>query len=253
MLRDVILTVFSNSAQAPNTKWAKDFFQDEPLVLTVPGNGGPGFRSKIKSWAKTGDIFAAAVKELAPKEKIEIKRRGLVTFSVGWSAAEEIFRFDKEIQQLNAYLAVDGIHTTELKNFVKFAAKAASLEALMVMAHSSIVPPFISSTKSNSYIFEEACKINDITINAPKLETDLPNFLINPEFPKEGFTVSLGASGNLPPIKKRWEKDPLIGHRTRGSLVELHYAGNDRPDHVYLCWFTQRLMWQYLAEDWNLV
>lgn len=249
--KDVILACFACSAQAPCGEWAKKYFQEEPIVLNIPGAGGPDFRTKVLTWAQTGDIFTAALKELKPAlAETSIRRRGLVTFSVGWSAADELLKFESERKKLDAYLLLDGCHTQSLDHWKAFAVRAANLEATMIMAHSSIKPEFISSQVSNTMLFDYAAKINNQTSGVPRVESILPSYLIDLELEKP-IEISLGAAGTLPPIKKTWLHDPLLGYYNRGNLTRLHYSGGDRPDHVYIAWYVSQRLWQYLGELWH--
>lgn len=252
MKKDVIITVFACSAQAPCQTWAKQYFDNEPLILNVPGGGGPEFRAKAIKWGKTGDLFAAAVKELAPQYgDIEIGNRGLVTFSVGWSFADELFKFPNEIEKLDSYLLLDGCHTDILDFWVKFAARAANMDAFMVMAHTEIKPPFISTTTTNTRIFERACKANGDDPDRPTVSSIPPEYIVKRQLDKP-VTVSLAKAGTLPAIKKSWDKDPLVSFKNRGALTVLAYSGNDRPDHVYVSWYVSEVLWRWLGETWNM-
>ena len=108
VIKNVILNVFSCSSQAPCNKWATEFFSDPPLIINVAGSGSAVWRAKVNQWAKTGDLFLAAVKENFPKlTDIEIGKRGLTTFSAGWNFADELFKYDNEINKLDAYLLLE--------------------------------------------------------------------------------------------------------------------------------------------------
>lgn len=252
MIKDVILTVYSTSQIAPAQTWAKEFFEDEPIVLVMPGQGGGDFRAKTVAWAKTGDLFKAALKELAPQYKdVEIRRRILVTFSVGWSAAEELFKFPKELEQLNAYMLLDGCHTESLDNWQVMANKAATCDALMLMAHSSIKPPFVSSTVTNSRLFNNAESNALICCNMPYFKLNVPDYVLDKKVDPK-VIVSLAAAGPVAAVRKEFTTDPLINYRVCGNLIELHYDGNDRPDHVYIARETQKRLWKFMGEYYKL-
>jgi hypothetical protein len=250
MNRDVILTVYSTSSLAPANQWAKDFFKEEPIILNMPGTGGASFRAKAIQWAKTGDLFAAALKELNPKlsKEVNIRRRGLVTFSVGWSAADEILKFEKELSKLDAYLLVDGCHTPVLNNWINLGTKAAKWESLMIMAHSSIKPPFISATETNNKIFSESKNIRNNSIGI-KEDLQIPDYILNTKMDSP-LKITAPAAGNLPAITKTWTQFPLKSAESCGGLVKLHYDGNDRPDHMFVCWHVQKQMYKLLSEFW---
>ena len=245
---DVIINAFSCSEQAPCGKWAKEFFTNPPLIINVPGTGSASFRAKAAQWAKTGDLFKAAVAERAPEMNgCEIGKRAMTTFSCGWNFADQVFMYDNEIEKLDAYLLLDGMHSTNQTNWIKFAKRAATGKAFFAMAHSSIVPPFISSTVSNNTIFAEAGKTDGVCANM-----EIPDYILNAVL-LAPITISLAASKDangkilLPAIKKTWTQDPLKTHESCGNMAILGYNGNDRPDHVYIAWYVSPRLWQWLG------
>jgi len=245
MKKDVIINVYSCSAAAPCHTWAESFFTDPPLIINVPANQ---FRPKAIQWSKTGDAFAAALKEYFPTLKnVEVGRRGLTTFSLGWIFTDELLKFKKERDRLDAYLLLDGCHTSLLDCWVDLGIRAANGDAFMAMAHSSIKPPFISTTISNTRIFDQS----EAAQTKPVEAAEIPDYILDAKLPPQGVTISLGGSGNLPPISKTWKKDPLIAHNSAGNLIQLHYSGNDRPDHVYIAWHVSKRLWQFLGERWS--
>lgn len=259
MERDVILTIFSTSSSAPAQQWVQEYFKDPaPIVLICPGGGGIEFRSHISRWAKTGDLFTAALKELNPTQAKDttIRNRGLVSFSAGWGGADEFFNHENELNRLSAYLLLDGMHSENIDNWVKFATRAASLQALMVMAHTSIKPPFVSSTTTNTRIFQAAKANVEKDPTLPLTETSLPDYILHAQLPPEGIHISLpgahDANGKetLKPVSKTWTKDPLMFSESIGDLYRLQYEGNDRPDHVFVAWHIQKRLYQFLAEYW---
>lgn len=250
-MRDVILVVFANSTQAPAEKWAQEFFQNEPIILTVPGGGGPAFRAKAMAWAKTGDLYRAALRELKPALKDEpIGRRGLVTFSVGWAFADELLKFQTERDRLDAYLLLDGCHTPTFAHFGDMAARAANMDAFMVMAHSKIIPPFVSATTTNKGIFVHACKKNDANASKPHVETITPDYITTVTLPSEGITISVGQGVGKKPIARTWTKDPYFESESRGNLFRIAYNGDDAPTHCYIAWHVAKRLWRMLGEHW---
>lgn len=247
MQRDVILTAYASSAQAPCAVWAKQYFLDEPIVLVVPGSDGTFFR-KGRQWASSGDAFRAALQELAPKFKdVEIRRRGLVTFSGGWQLANQILL--QEESRVDAYILQDGLHTKDLDPWIQFAKRAAAGEAWMVMAHTQIHPPYVSAKETNSYIFREA-------FSEGAIGKAIPDYLSNPIIPAEGVKVTVmpvrDALGNIliPAQTKMWTKDSLVQWESSGNLYRLEYSGKDRTDHVYIAYHAAPRLWRMLGEYW---
>lgn len=247
--KNVVLSVFSTSSLAPAQQWANSFFDNETIVLSVPGGSGPEFRQRVIKWCRTGDLFTAALKELLPRQvgTFEINKRILTTFSVGWSAADEIFKFNNEVSKLDAYILLDGCHTAALDHWKNFALKAAIGEAIFIMAHSSIIPPFISAEKTNTTLFKYGAEIAEQCISHPKIKITLPEYITNYKV-EPPIQISLGAAGNLPKISKLFHNDPLLKADTIGGMVRLHFAGNDRPDHVYICNYVQKRMYKLLSQ-----
>ena len=249
--RDVIITVFANSTQSPYELWAKEYFSEPPIILTVPGNGGSDFRAHAQAWAKTGDCFRAALKQLKPEYKdVEIGRRGLITFSVGWSFFDVLGKFPNEIEDLDAYLLLDGCHTNDLKSWTELAVRAAKLDSFMTMVHTQIKPPFISTTETNNKIFNQAKSIIEADSTVPLVETELPEYISNTEL-ANSITISLGGSPGLNAIKKTWNKDPLISYKNLGNLTLLELSGIDRPDHVFVAWYSSKKVFRMLGEHWS--
>jgi len=249
--KDVILNVFSCSTMAPCKIYAGLFFKDTPIIINVPGTTSADFRNIAIKWGLTGDLFRAAMNELVPNSKdIEIGRRGLTTFSAGWNFTEELFKFEKEVERLDAYILLDGMHCPIFDNWIKFARRAAEGKAFFVMCHSSITPPFISSTTSNTEIFTAASQ-------GLPTNNDIPDYILHAQLPENGVTITAAASYNkdgkliLPKSTKKWVNDSLINSNRCGNMTILGYSGNDRPDHIFLAWYVSKRIWQWLGETWS--
>lgn len=255
--RDVILTAYACSEQAPCGKWAKEMFEEEPLVLVVPGATGT-FYKKGRQWASTGDAFRAALSELAPQHKgVEIRRRALVVFSAGWQLAHHILMQPQEQKLLDACILEDGLHSEDLDHWINFATRAANGDAFMVMAHSQIKPPFIAASVTNDRVFRRAVELNDVSPAPRTRYEELPPYLAKPEFPAEGIRIPVSAVKDaegkvlMPAQTKLWEKDCLVKWDNRGELYILEYEGNDRADHIYVAWHVAPRLWRLLADRWR--
>lgn len=247
-MTDVILTCFACSPASPCQIWANSYFKDPPIVLNIPGQGGGDFRNKIRAWAKTGDVFTAALHELMPgaiaATDFKLGRRGLVTFSAGWSAAEELFKIKSERNRLDAALILDGIHTEELDPFIQFATRAANMEAFMIMAHSAIVPPFVSSTKTNNTIFSTAEEKNTKNEFWPMTEEAPPEYITHAVLESPIAIKSAYATTT-------WKEDPFDGWSNRGNLNCLAYKGETAEVHIYISRHVAERCWKWLGEVWN--
>lgn len=250
--RDVILTAYACSAQSPCSVWAREMFEEEPIVLAVPGSGG-NFMKKGRQWSATGDAFRAALRELAPQHKdVEIRRRAIVTFSGGWQLTHNILLQPKEQELLDACILEDGLHSDEVDHWVSFAKRAAGGKAWMMMAHSRITPPYVSSKITNGMVFRGAIADGSL----PRLD-QLPAYVANPLLPSEGIRIPVSsvkdATGKviMPAETKVWTKDCLVDWDNRGNLYLLEYEGDDRPDHIYIAWQVAPRLWQMLADHWK--
>ena len=248
-MTDVILTCFACSPASPCQIWANSYFKDPPIVLNIPGQGGGDFRNKIRAWAKTGDVFTAALHELAPMAvaapNFKLGRRGLVTFSAGWTAAEELLKISSERDRLDAALILDGIHTKELDPFVQFATRAANMEAFMVMAHSAIIPPFISSTKTNSKIFLAAEENNTNAEEYYPMTEEAPPDYITHAVLESPITIK-SVYGTT-----TWKEDPFDGWSNRGNLNCLAYKGDTAETHIYIARHVAERCWKWLGQEWS--
>lgn len=253
-VRDVILTVYACSPQAPCSHWAKTFFKEEPIVLSVQGSSATLLR-KGRQWSASGDAFRAALDELEPHYRgVEIGRRALLVFSSGWHLPHNILSESVEHGLLDALLLEDGLHTMDIDNWVEFARRAALREALMVMAHTRITPPFTSSPstrKTNSEVFRRA------VAGIPDDGAQLPPVLLRPDFPRDGVTITVESVKDdhgkvlMPAQTKLWETDSLVAWEGRGQLFRVEYDGDDRPDRAYVAQEVGPRLWRLLADRWN--
>jgi len=248
MKKDVILTCFACSGASPCQTWANQYFKDPPIVIVIPGQGGGDFRQRIISWSKEQDVFMAAIRQLAPsllsEPNFEIGRRALVTFSAGWSAADELFKLKSERDRLDAMILLDGVHTSELSHFIEVGTKFANGGGFGIMAHSTIVPPFVSSTKTNNMIFDEACKNNTNQTDKPMTEEAPPDYITNAVLEKPI------------PIKSNYgitvfSKDPFDSWKNRGGLNILSYKGDTAETHIYIARYVAERCWKWLGEEWS--
>jgi hypothetical protein len=149
----------------------------------------------------------AAVAEKTGNPKAHARRIALTSWSAGYGAIEEILRQPFGRDRVDSVVLLDGLHCdysgdgfvqTTLEPFVRFAHAAAEGKRLMVVSHSSIVPPGYAST------------------------TETANFLIN----------ELG--GRPKPARAR-ATDPmgleLVSRYDQGGFHVRGYAGNAELDH----------------------
>ncbi|HEX6275747.1 MAG TPA: hypothetical protein VFZ53_22050 [Polyangiaceae bacterium] len=139
--------------------------------------------------------------------KAKARRIGLSAWSAGYGAVQEILRQPAWRDRIDTVVLLDGMHAgyygdglneAQLEPFVRFAKKAASDKALMIVSHSSIIPPGYAST------------------------TETANFLID-------------ALGGRPQRAKARKGDPmgldLLDRFDKGGFHVRGYAGGSELDH----------------------
>lgn len=135
------------------------------------------------------------------------RRIGLSAWSAGYGAVQEILRRPPWKNRVDAVVLLDGLHAgyvgeglneKQLEPFVHFARRAAQKRALMLVSHSSIVPPGYAST------------------------TETANFLIH-------------SLGGRPTRARSRASDPmgleLLARFDRGGFHVRGYAGAAELDH----------------------
>jgi hypothetical protein len=173
--------------------------------------------------------------------------------------AHNLLLSEREQKLLDACILEDGLHTNDLDHWVNFANRAADGKAWMVMAHSQIVPPFVSAKTTNEEVFRRAVAHNDSSDTPRSRYEELPDYVAAPVLPEHGVRITVSAvkdvsTGNvvMPAETKVWEKDCLVSWDNRGELFLMEYEGNDRPDHCYIAWQVAPRLWRMLADHWRV-
>jgi hypothetical protein len=160
--------------------------------------GGPAFRTLL-------DSVASTLKKRDPRARLG--RIGLSAWSAGYGAIQNILAMPENQKRIDTVVLLDGLHCGysgrslnegQLRPFIQFAAQAAAGRKLMIVTHSSIIPPGYAST------------------------TETANYLIH----------KLG--GKAQATRPR-PSDPLglelISRYSRGTFHVRGFAGNDKLDH----------------------
>lgn len=241
MIKDVIISVFASSSLIPAKSIANKVFSpdNQPIILTLSDSSK--FRNQAVKWLNSGDLFLAALKELSPQNSnIQIGRRILITFSIGWTFADELLKSENERNKLDALLLIDGMHDKNCSHWIEYAKQSGQMDSLMVMAHSQIIPPFISSKETNSNIFKKAFELIEQDPKLSFVSSEIPEFIIDPEFPKQGITITSGEEFHY------YNKDPFVIGENIGNLYRLEYKGNNRCIHIFMCQYVQPNLWKFL-------
>lgn len=170
-----------------------------------------------------------AMAEHAGRPAAHARRIALTSWSAGYGAVEEILRQPQHRAMIDSVILLDGLHCdyadggdglvdVTLEPFVRFAHEAADGKKLMVVSHSSIIPPGYAST------------------------TETANFLIN----------ELG--GRPRPAKPR-ATDPmgleLISRFDKGGFHVRGYKGNAELDHCAQVGLYGDVLKAHLLPRWS--
>jgi hypothetical protein len=169
----------------------------------------------------------AAMAEKSGRKTARARRIALSSWSAGYGAVEEILRQPLGRERVDSVFLLDGLHCDyvgeglaklTLEPFVRFAHEAADGKRLMVVSHSSIIPPGYAST------------------------TETANFLIN-------------EVGGHPQRARARASDPmgleLIQRYDQGGFHVRGYAGNAELDHCAQVGLYRDILKVHLIPRWN--
>jgi hypothetical protein len=152
--------------------------------------------------------FERLVKSVEQALSTEVRRArarriGLSAWSAGYGAVQEILRqpFGRDrvdtvvlLDALHAGFFGDGLNEAQLEPFVRFARKAAADRSLMVVSHSSIIPPgYASTTVTANFLIDELA--GRPTRTRPR-SSDPMGLDLYSRFDKGGFHVRGYAGGS---------------------------------------------------------
>jgi hypothetical protein len=173
--------------------------------------------------------LVASVEQAVSTEvrKARARRIGLSAWSAGYGAVQEILRQAYGRERVDTVVLLDGMHAgyygdglneAQLEPFVRFAKKAAADKALMIVSHSSIIPPGYAST------------------------TETANFLIH-------------ELGGRPARARARPSDPmgldLIDRFDKGGFHVRGYAGGSELDHCAHLGLYRDILQVHVAPRWS--
>jgi hypothetical protein len=130
------------------------------------------------------------------------RRIALSAWSAGYGAVEAILRTPYGKKRVDSVVLLDGLHcdyaegglnAAQMEPFVAFAKRAAAGERLMVVSHSSIIPPgYASTTETSNYLID---KLGSRPVPAKPRRSDPLGLELRSRFDRKDFHV-LGFSGN---------------------------------------------------------
>jgi len=188
-------------------EWVQSMTRPVFVAQTLGIGSGP-YETTYKDPGGFERLVKNVEQELSTEvRKAKARRIGLSAWSAGYGAVQEILRQSAWRDRIDTVVLLDGMHAgyygdglneAQLEPFVRFAKKAASDKALMIVSHSSIIPPGYAST------------------------TETANFLID-------------ALGGRPQRAKARPSDPmgldLLERFDKGGFHVRGYAGGSELDH----------------------
>lgn len=168
-----------------------------------------------------------AVAEHAGRKQAHARNIGLSAWSAGYGAVQNILSESWAMRNVDAVILLDGLHcgysqrglnAKPLRPFVDFARAAAAGNKLMLVSHSSIIPPGYAST------------------------TETANYLVH-------------ELGGQPRATRPRSVDPmglkLISRYTRGNFHMRGFAGNDKLDHCAHIGFYRDVLSVHVKPRWR--
>lgn len=143
-----------------------------------------------------------SVAERSGRPRARARRIALSAWSAGYGAVREILRQPIGRSRVDAVLLLDGLHCdydadglveSQLEPFVRFARAAARGDRLMVVSHSSIIPPgYASTTETANYLVHS---LDGRPVRARPRPSDPMGLELLARFDKKHFHM-LGYAGN---------------------------------------------------------
>ncbi|HET9957382.1 MAG TPA: hypothetical protein VFQ61_22945 [Polyangiaceae bacterium] len=178
------------------------------------------FRTLLQSIEK-------AVAKHSGKPNAHVRRIGLSAWSAGYGAIQSILSDPWAMEHVDTVVLLDGLHcgyrgptlnALQIQPFIEFAKLAAASKRLMVVSHSSIIPPGYAST------------------------TETANFLV-------------AKVGGKPERARPRKNDPmgleLISRYSRGNFHVRGFSGNDKMDHCAHLGFFRDVLRAHVVPRWS--
>jgi hypothetical protein len=223
------LVVHFHGHEPARKEWVRVMKREVLVGITLGERSGPyeAAFSPADALANVVTEVERLVAEKAGKPSARARRIALSAWSAGYGAVKSILLTPYGKKRVDSVLLLDGLHCdytqsgleeSQMAPFVGFAKRAAAGERLMVVSHSSIIPPGYAST------------------------TETSNFLIN-------------ALGGRPKAAKPRPSDPLgLELRSRFDRKDFHvlgYSGNGTLDHCAHLGLLRDILQVHLTPRWK--
>jgi hypothetical protein len=197
------LVVHFHGHEPARKEWVRTMKREVFVGITLGVSSGP-----YETAYTPADALSNLVTEVErlvserSKKKARARRLALSAWSAGYGAVEAILRTPFGKQRVDSVLLLDGLHCDyagdtldahQMEPFVAFAKRASAGQRLMVVSHSSIIPPgYASTTETSNYLIHA---LGSRPTPAKPRRSDPLGLELRSRFDRQGFHV-LGYSGN---------------------------------------------------------
>jgi hypothetical protein len=197
------LVVHFHGHEPARKEWVRAMKREVFVGITLGVSSGP-----YESAFTPADALSKLVTEVEllvserAKKTARARRIALSAWSAGYGAVEAVLRTPFGKRRADSVLLLDGLHCDyagdsldehQMEPFVSFAKRAAAGERLMVVSHSSIIPPgYASTTETSNYLIHA---LGGRPTPAKPRRSDPLGLELRSRFDRQGFHV-LGYSGN---------------------------------------------------------
>lgn len=243
---DVVITW----AFAPVPESVRGAFQRPTRFVALPTPQGRKYGDQLRSFAWPTPV-RGIIKRYAPD--VTPLRVSVLGFSESCGGVLGLLR-SGDGARFDAAIAVDGIHTapakepnaTALEAWVSFGKLAAAAERLCVITHSSIEPPYASTTATAAYIWKEVMGSDELF--------DFPAVRGVEAAPT---SIKVGSPPARVPYTVNYPQPAQQLPRRLNGLVVLGYDNVDPQgyaDHIYQARVVLPIVvGRFLAARWNAI
>jgi hypothetical protein len=223
------LVIHFHGHEPARKEWVR-VMKTQVLVATTLGIGSGVYESTFRdanAFPRLVESVEAVMAARSGRKTTHARKIALSAWSAGYGAVRSLLSQPSVRERIDSVILLDALHCdyagealerADLDPFVRYARDAAANKRLMVVTHSSIVPPGYAST------------------------TETANFLIR----------ELG--GKARPARPR-ASDPLglelISRYDRGDFHVRGYAGQDKPDHCAHLGLLRDILQVHLVPRWS--
>lgn len=146
--------------EAVRKEWVR--VMDRQILVGIDLGMGSGAYERTFQSRNAFPTLIASVEAAVRKHHARIARIGLSAWSAGYGAIQEILAVPEFRKRVDTVVLLDGLHCgysgaslnkNQLAPFLLFSKEAAARKKLMVVTHSSIIPPgYASTTETANYL-----------------------------------------------------------------------------------------------------